>query len=220
MNNRPVDVIGTVESEMRGILTVSTKIADMPGYPFSLRVDITYVMDARGFSIGVDATNVNGNGQPLPFYMGWHPYFNCTVPTTVVTFDPCPGWAHVDVNSNMVPTGVSRFTTAFNGLSPIGGTPTNPTYYDDGYKSLSNAMHCFPLTTKIYDRATDQTVVLWQDANFPLVQVFTGSTTAFNESAVAVEPMSGMTDAYNNHDHLSILSDGETWSGRFGVYIL
>ena len=41
----------------------------------------------------------------------------------------------------------------------------------------------------------------------------------FGENAVAIEPMSGMADAYNNHDHLSTLSGEENWTGEFGVYV-
>ena len=62
-------------------------------------------------------------------------------------------------------------------------------------------------------------VVLWQDSNFRFVHVFTGSNSIFHENAVAIEPMSAMADAYNNHDHLTTLSAGETWGGSFGVYV-
>lgn len=198
----------------------STMISNEPGYPFTLQVDITYTMNASGLTIAINATNMNGRGQPLPFYMGWHPYFNCTVNTTVVTIDPCPGWAHLDLNANMDPTGISQVTRAFDGSSPIGGTLSKPTFYDDEYKPLRSLSKCYPLQTRIHDTATSQTIVLWQDRSFPLVHVYTGSMEAFNESSVAVEPMSGMADSFNNHDHLSILSDGETWSGSFGVRIL
>ena len=40
------------------------------GYPFLLRVDITYTLDTEGFSFVVTATNRNADGWPLPFYNG------------------------------------------------------------------------------------------------------------------------------------------------------
>ena len=51
------------------------------------------------------------------------------------------------------------------------------------------------------------------------VLVFTGSNSIFNANAVAIEPMSAMADAYDNHDHLTTLSVGEAWGGSFGVHI-
>jgi hypothetical protein len=40
------------------------------GYPFLLRVDIAYTLDAHGFSFAVTATNRDPAGWPLPFYNG------------------------------------------------------------------------------------------------------------------------------------------------------
>ena len=37
------------------------------------------------------------------------------------------------------------------------------------------------------------------------------------EGLVAVEPMSGSTDCFNNGDGLVVLQAGEEWGGSFGV---
>ena len=78
---------------------------------------------------------------------------------------------------------------------------------------------CHDIKTRLYDPDTGQTVVLWQAPNFRFNHIFTGSMSRFGENAVAIEPMSGMADAYNNHDHLSTLSGEENWMGEFGVYV-
>lgn len=135
-------------------------------------------------------------------------------------FDKCTPWNHVELNANMDPTGITEHFYGFNGTQPIGGTATNPTFYDDEFKPAQpNNLVCEIIETRLYDEPTQQTVVLWQDPNYRLVHVFTGSEASFHQDAVAIEPMSGMADAYNNHDHLSILSGGETWSGIVGVYV-
>ena len=195
-------------------------IQDEPGYPFKLQVDITYnLTQEHGFIITVKATNRNGDGSPLPFYAGWHPYFKCTAYSSVITLDKCTGWNHVLMNKNMNPTGLTEETTTFNGTTSVGGNPGKPTQYDDEYKPLEGTAMCPQLVTKLEDVATNQAVVLWQDERFRFVQVFTGYSSPLKEEAIAIEPMSGMADAYNNHDHLTTLSDGESWEGSFGVYV-
>ena len=189
------------------------------GYPFLLNVLIVYRLSDSGFSITVEVTNPSLHG-PLPFYVGWHPYFKCTAYSSYVTLDDCTKWNHVDLNSNMDPTGITELYKGLDGTSPIGGNETNPTFYDDEFKPQNGtAEACSFLQTKIHDAETNHTVVLWQDSNFRFVHVFTGSMSLFNEDAIAIEPMSAMADGYNNHDHLTVLSGGETWTGSFGVYI-
>ena len=188
------------------------------GYPFQMKLLITYTLSDKGFSIAINITN-SMPGTPLPLYVGWHPYFACTAYKAVVTLDPCTKWNHVTMDTNFNPTGATQLNSTFDGSSPIGGTLNTPTFYDDEFKATEPAGVCHDLKTKLYDPDSDQTVVLWQAANFRYVHVFTGSMSKIGENAVAMEPMSAMADAYNNHDHLSTLSGGETWVGEFGVYV-
>lgn len=188
------------------------------GYPFRVNMLITYNLTKEGFSISFQISNAIQH-LPLPLYVGWHPYFACTAYTAVVTFDQCTGWNHVELNANSDPTGITDLYSGFNGSEPIGGNKTNPTFYDDEFKPTKGGDECSIIETKLYDTETDQTVVLWQDRSFRFVHVFTGSSSLFQEDAVAIEPMSAMADAYNNHDHLTTLSAGETWMGSFGVYV-
>ena len=214
----------SIEEELNPLtnaaITATYLVNDEPGYPFKLVVAVTYNLTMEGFTITARATNKNGDGTPLPFYMGWHPYFKCTPYSSVITLDPCTGWNHVLMNSNLNPTGITEPTTVFDGSTPIGGLPGKPTQYDTEFKPLNGSAVCPILVTKLRDVATGQTVVLWQDERFRFAQVFTGySPTSSEDEAVAIEPMSGMADAFNNHDHLTVLSNGETWQGSFGVYV-
>ena len=189
------------------------------GYPFLLDIVIVYRLSDAGFNITIEATNANLH-SPLPFYVGWHPYFKCTAYSSYVTLDNCTQWNHVELNSNMDPTGITNLYKGFDGTSPIGGNETDPTFYDDEFKPRSGtATKCEVLNTKIHDTVTNHTVVLWQDSNFRFVHIFTGSMSLFKEDSIAIEPMSAMADGYNNHDHLTVLSGGETWTGSFGVFI-
>ena len=186
----------------------------LPGYPFDFQVSIDYILSDSGFSMTFHVTN-NLESTPIPFYMGWHPYFLCVPYKSYVVLDPCTSWNYVELNANMDPTGETHQYFGLNGTEPIGGTPLNPTFYDDEFKPTHpQKPQCHFIQTKLHDQPTRQTVVLWQDSSFRLVHVFTG-----RQGAIAIEPMSGMANAYNNHDHLSVLSGGETWTGSVGVYI-
>ena len=189
------------------------------GYPFLLSLEVQYTLREDGFSVAFRITNLMPR-LPLPVYVGWHPYFKCTAYSAFVVLDQCTQWNHVQLNTNLDPTGITDRFYGLNGTDPIGGSPTEPTLYDDEYKPRDGTVHnCDLIQTKICDMATGHNVVLWQDDSFRFVHIFTGYTSPFHESAIAVEPMSAMADSYNNHDHLTVLSGGETWTGSFGVYV-
>ena len=208
----------TVERAVAGhdnaMLTLSCKFEnEEDGYPFNWLYMITYTLSSKGFDISIVIQNTMST-TALPLYIGWHPYFLCTTHKAVITFDKCTEWNHVEMNSNMNPTGITAKGTPFDGSTPIGGTATNPTAYDDEYKAIKPASMCGVIKTKLYDPDTDKTVTLYQSENMRFLQVFTGIV-----GTVAIEPMSGMADAFNNHDDLSILSGEEVWEASFGVYL-
>lgn len=203
-----------VTSQTNAMLTLSYDFEDEEdGYPFDWLFMITYTLSSEGFDISIMIQNTMPT-SPLPLYIGWHPYFLCTTHKAIITFDKCTEWNHVEMNENMNPTGTTAKGTPFDGKTPIGGTPSTPTAYDDEYKAIKPPSMCGQIKTKLYDPDTDKTVVLYQSENMRFLQVFTGVV-----GTVAIEPMSGMADAFNNHDHLSILSGAEVWEASFGVYL-
>ena len=187
------------------------------GYPFSWKYDIIYTLSDNSFVMNIIVTSMMAL-YPLPLYIGWHPYFACTAYSAFVIFDKETKWNHIELNSNLNPTGISQFGSPFDGNNPIGGTPSNPTVYDDEYKATSTREFQV-IKTKLLDPVSKKTVVLSQSPNMKFVHVFTGSTAGFGEGSIAMEPMSGMADAYNNHDGLSILSGEEIWEASFGVHL-
>jgi len=196
------------------------------GYPFEAELKLTYTLtiDHR-FDLWVSVNNTMTGGG-LPFTFGFHPYFAMgDVSQAVVAFDPCPGWNHVLMgpgapqSGDLIPTGQTEPLKGFDGHTPIGGTKSNPTYYDDEYKAASSQQKCDVISTTLFDPLTNQTMVLWQDNSFRVTQIYTGSMSTVGESAVAFEPMSGLADAFNNHDHLAVISAGEQWDGQFGIFL-
>lgn len=213
---RIMTVTNTIASQDSAALTLSynfRKENQPEGYPFDWNYDIIYTLSDNGFDISIVIQNAMTN-DPLPLYIGWHPYILCTSYQAIITFDQCTGWNHVELNSNLNPTGITHHGTPFDGKTPIGGTASNPTAYDDEYKTIMPPSVCGQIKTKLFDPNTGKTVVLYQSENMRFIQVFTGLL-----GGIAIEPMSGMADSFNNHDDLSILSGGEVWQASFGIYL-
>ena len=208
-----MDIIDHLHDNEKAMLVLGLDIKGAQGYPFSFHYEATYTLSKEGFDIKITVKNIMDHA-PLPLYIGWHPYFVCSVYKSVITFDQCTGWNHIQLNNNSDPTGITDLGAPFDGNTPIGGTPATATAYDDGYKATEPASKCGMIETKLFDPDTEKTIVPYQSENMRFVQVFTGL-----QGAVAIEPMSGMADAFNNHDHLSILSGLETWEASFGVYL-
>jgi len=190
-----------------------------PGYPFPMSINLTYRLDAKGFSLTTVAYNRHVRGAAIPFFMGWHPYLAVSdVSKAFVIFDNCTGWNLIKVKKqNLIPTGNTVPFKGFNGTKPIGGTKAVPTLWDNGFKATA-AYKCPNISTRVLDPAGDTSVV-WSDRRYPWVQVFTGIVKGLGEQGIAVEPMSGETDAYNNHQGNHLLQAGESWKGTFGAYL-
>ena len=142
-------------------------------------------------------------------------------------------WSHITMGEgapragDLIPTGEATPWTRFDGSTPIGGDEERPSYMDDEFKStlaqkaLSTAAVCGPyIRHRIHDAGGDKsTIVLWADRQHAVTQIFTGSQELWGWSAIALEPMSALADAYNNGDGLTVLWPGETFEGIFGTAI-
>ena len=119
-----------------------------------------------------------------------------------------------------------------HGSEPIGvaATPPGPpTYMDDELKATraGDALEIDPVLGPIpahrhFDPGTAQSVVLEHDEEIRYLQIFTGAIASFPDTpidAVVLEPLSAMSDAYNNHDGLHVISPGETYQTTIAIRV-
>eukprot|EP00756_Hemistasia_phaeocysticola_P053428 Hpha_TRINITY_DN2903_c0_g1::TRINITY_DN2903_c0_g1_i1::g.19720::m.19720/K01785/galM, GALM; aldose 1-epimerase len=232
--NRSMQVITTHAGATNASVTLRYDFpGDDPGYPFRLRTDITYTLsmldpssNTSRFTVSVAFSNLDEGGWPLPVYNGWHPYFLCHTSKAFITLDPCTPWAHVDVGtgpqyppprySNMVPTTHVTPSDRFDGRLPVGGNESVPEYHDDEFKAM-RPQDCTEglFRTKLFDPVTHDTTILHHQS--PYLQVWTGGLTTFGVDAVVLEPLSAMSDAFNNHEGLHILSSGEEYTNVMAI---
>ena len=190
------------------------------GYPFLVQVDFTYRLDADGLSIAVTATNLSTQGRPAPFMIGWHPYIQLqgSVDRVVVEFDSRSDFV-MSEPTGPGPEGPDRDTHPTGRFVPCAdfshGRPLGDQYWDDGFKALASVQSVPRLETRIVDDVKGgAAILLWQGPQCRFIQVYTGMR---DLGVVAVEPMSGQTDCFNNGDGLVVLQAGETWETAFGV---
>lgn len=186
-----------------------------PGYPFKLELRVTYTLDAAGFAIRVEARNAM-SVDPCPFMVGWHPWFCVSdVGDAIVAFDSRSGFNRSEhpehPERDSIPTGSACRSEDFTRGAPLGTA-----FWDDGFKALGSITAVPKLKTRIVDGKSKDVAVLWQEAQCRFIQIYTGEREA---GVVAVEPMSGCTNCFNNGDGLVVLQAGEEWETSFGVYL-
>lgn len=193
------------------------------GYPFTVDVGFTYCLDSNGLTIEVSATNVSTTGQAAPFMIGWHPFIQLCGPMdrAKIVFDRRSGY-NLSVPIGVGPDGPERDSHPSGVTEPstdfTDGQPLGERYWDDGFKATAGTRAVSRLETRVLDTSNEDhspaAVVLWQDAQCRFIQVYTGLR---DRGLVAVEPMSGQTDCFNNGDGLKTIQAGEVWETAFGL---
>lgn len=118
----------------------------------------------------------------------------------------------------MVPTTRTHLYTRFNGSLPIGGTPSEPTYFDEEVKATQHCLSTHGVyTTTLHDPETGDGVNMRSTAPYRYMQVWTGAMSTFGIDAIVLEPLSAMSDGFNNHDGLHIISPGQSFTATVHV---
>lgn len=176
--------------------TMALRLHPQPAYPFTLDLRIDYALADAGLEVTLRATNA-GDGD-LPFGAGFHPYL-----TT--------GSARVDGDRLTLPA------AAPDGRDFRAGRDIGSAVLDDCYSGL--VRDADGLARVRLRSPSGRAVVMWLDALWTHVMVFTGDTLApeRRRRGLAVEPMSCAPDAFNSGDGLRVLGPGGSVSGRWGI---
>jgi aldose 1-epimerase len=190
-------------------VTLGIDIVPQKGWPFEVRVDVTYALTADG-GLTVTASASNSGSRRAPFGAGFHPYLSLHgQPVEDMTL-LIPAAQRLVTDEAQVPSGVEPVAgTAYDFRN---GRQVGDTRLDDGFTGLS-----FVDRRGIAEvRAPDGGAQLWFDANFQYLQVFTREAEG-EESAIAIEPMTCPANAFNSGDGVILLDPGSEWSGSWGI---
>jgi len=187
-----------------------------PGYPFSLRVTVTYAISDAGLT--VTTTALNTGTSSLPYGVGYHPWIS-------------PGTGSLD--DCTLQLGAAGLVTVDDRLLPTGTVPVggNMDYreprtlagsdLDDAF--VSPIRDAAGLSWARLARGDGSTVVIWMDGAAKAWQVCTGnhiSPAAAQRSGVAIEPMSCIADAFRTGDDLVTLAPGESHTLAWGMALV
>ena len=154
------------------------------GYPFNYSCEIVYILHP-GNRLQIETTVRNLDVISIPLADGWHPYFTLGgkindyqlqfASDTLLEFD-----------DKLVPTGKFLYDPSF----------IEPTRIGDRF--LDN---CFQLqwkegvpVCKMYNPASQLTLFLYTNANYPYLQLFTPD----HRNSIAIENLSGAPNCFNN----------------------
>jgi aldose 1-epimerase len=170
-----------------------------------------------------------GSG-PAPFGAGFHPYFTVGTPSIDEAEALLPGARLVEFGADLLPTGrVVEFESPDSAGSL---TPNAASEWDyRAWKPVGSKRfnHCYTALKRdadglarasLRDPRTGRALTLWMDAAFEYLVVYTGDTIPAPDArrALAIEPMSCGTDAFNHPEWgLRVLAPKQAFEGSFGV---
>lgn len=206
---RPYNLVEHTASSV----TQSAAIVPELGYPFQLATTVRHEVGEGGLT--VTHTIENTGSRPAPVAIGAHPYLRIgDLPTAGLTLT-VGARTHLDVDDRLNVVGESAVTGT--GFDLGGGRLVGELELDDGFADLPVADGEVAHTLSAPD---GRSVVLWADASFGYVQLYTSrtlATKAHGDVALAVEPMTAPANALNTGRGLRWLEPGASWSAVWGI---
>jgi len=199
-------------------VVMAARIHPMPGYPFTVDVEVDYWLDAGGLT--VRTTAVNRSAATAPYGCGQHPYLS-------------PGEGLID-DCTVELDGATRIATDDERQLPTGREPVEGTRFDlrGGRRLGADAIdHAFTdLDRDAGGRAwarlaapDGRTAEIWVDSAYPYLEIYTGDTLAPDRRrrGLGVEPMTCPPDAFRSGIDVVRLEPGvphvATWGARLAA---
>jgi len=206
--NQTFALLNTQETEDFAQITLAHKSnGSAKNYPFAHQIQITYRLDKNGFECRSSIRN--NDRRKMPVGDGWHPYFNVSTNADAM---------HLQVSSDeilehdvaLIPTGKTMTVNKYVQLSQIGDDPLFYCFKLNG----GEAAH----TTVLYDPETDVRINVRQQTGFRkynYLQLYVPP----DRSAIAIEPYTCPSDAFNSGIGLIELNPDEDFSLSFGISV-
>lgn len=163
------------------------------GFPFTFQLKLAYSLSKHGLSLEVEIENTSET--PFPFTLGWHPYFY--VEELEKYHLNLEANYHVIMNEDMI-------TIGFKSHQQPTQIDLKNRFLDDCFSILDRKVE---LVTPTYSITVDG-----EDIS-KFVQFYTPS----NEKLIAIEPMTGISNSFNNKKGLKVLQPKEVFRTNWNV---
>lgn len=192
-------------------VTLRHDLVPVPGYPWPLRLDVTYALGDAGLTVTVEATN--RGATVAPYGVGFHPWLSPgpgSVDACTLRLDAA---RRVTVDERLLPTGTQAVAGDFDLRA---GRALAGVVLDDAWVEATPDDD--GLTWATLTGSDGRTVAVWADATLPAWQVCTGDGIAgIERRGVAVEPMTCVADAFRTGDRLVEIEPGASHAVRWGL---
>ncbi|WP_028047653.1 aldose 1-epimerase family protein [Cellulomonas sp. URHE0023] len=195
-------------------VTLELVVVPTSGYPWPVRLRVTYALASTGLRVQTDVTNLGTS--TAPFGLGFHPWLSPgdgPVDEATLRVDAT---RHVTVDTRLLPTGSEALAGRFDLRS---ATLLRGIALDDAWLQLVRDED--GLSWVHFGGSDGRTVSMWADAGFEAWQVCTGDfVAAIKRRGVAVEPMTCIADAFRTGENLIRLAPGESRELTWGLQLV
>ncbi|OUR94574.1 hypothetical protein A9Q87_02765 [Flavobacteriales bacterium 34_180_T64] len=169
---------------------------EVKGFPYQYSIRLTYTL--RGHTVIVTVSVMNKSSNPFPFNVGWHPYFfSSDLFNSYLSFKSD---RKLSFNEVMIPVKIKNIILDKE-------LQIKDRQFDDCYILNTN---CVGFRTPDYKIKISST----SDENY--LQVFTPD----KENTIAIEPITGPSDSFNNKLGLQVLNTNETYRVSWTIKLL
>ena len=194
--NKKFKIVHKIESSSYASVTIAYKeLEESLGFPFKYNIHLTYTLTNDELSLSVTIKNTDIN--PFPFTLGWHPYFlSHDLKNSSLSFNSAK---KIKFNKNLITQKVidEKTEKAFK---------IENKQLDDCFILNSNTIG-FKTPNYQLEISTNQIenyVQLYTPENLPLI---------------AIEPMTGVSNSFNNSIGLRVLLPNRSYSLKWNVKI-
>ena len=176
-----------------------------PGYPFSFEFRIRYTLSASGLSVTYEAINTGSRAAPVSF--GWHPYFTLNEEPIDQLTVILPAAKQVLLDDNLLPIGEELFGQ--KGEIPLLNRKLDAVFIVEENNDQG-------VTTVLRSAQQDLQLTIWQETGpkkFNYLVVYT----PIARDNIAIEPLTGNVNAFNNGQGLIVLEPNEITKGTVRV---
>ncbi|HJA04147.1 MAG TPA: aldose 1-epimerase family protein [Candidatus Microbacterium stercoravium] len=191
-----------------GSATLTATIVPQNGYPFAVVAVVVYELVDDGIRVTHRFTNVGADAAPVG--VGTHGFFHIEGADPRDLVLTIPARTQFVVDDRLLPQGEEPVEDELREGARLGDVSL-----DTGYADLDRDASGAAVTT--LDGPNGERVSVWQDEHFDYLQIFTTDAYPNQQYAVAIEPMSIPTDAFNSGRALTWLEPGETCELTWGV---
>lgn len=163
------------------------------GFPFFYNIYATYTLKENKITLSVKVKNTDN--KSFPFTLGWHPYFNSNdLHNSNLKFQSIK---KIKFDDNLITSNLIDYSKKIS-------FQINDNQLDDCYVLKNNLIE---FATPIY------TVKIDSDTKENYLQLYTPA----NQNKIAIEPMTGVSDSFNNKLGLQTLHPNEDYNLKWNV---